>query len=212
VIICAGRNFPGTLLSYKSSCILPASRHHTRTSPATGSSLYLSNADLSGRPVHRLKYMSTLAIDSAHPRPSLWTDTFDHPVWQFPANLAQTSRLLYTASQTTVAEKAPGAQPPSEAKRRSSPSAYLDYPKARSRASSPLGTPAKQRRLYSSGAMSNRQPTFIRSRLRYWQATGWCHSDMAVDLRYVAKRLRQEVGWMRKLFYIHLCSSKGALH
>jgi hypothetical protein len=34
---------------------------------------------------------------------------------------------------------------------------------------------------------------------------------MAVDLRHVAKRLRQEVGWMRKLFYIHLCSSKGAL-
>jgi hypothetical protein len=136
----------------------------------------------------------------------------NRPVCHFSGNFTQTSRLLYTASQTTVAEKAPGAQPPSEAKRRSSPSAYLDYPKARNRASSPLGTPAKQRRLYSSGAMSNRQPTFIRSRLRYWQATGWCHSDMAVDLRYVAKRLRQEVGWMRKLFYIHLCSSKGALH
>jgi hypothetical protein len=74
-------------ISYKSSCIRPASRHCTGTSPATGRSLYLSDGFISDSldsPVHRRKYIFTLASSLTYPRASTWTNTFHGPEAQPP--------------------------------------------------------------------------------------------------------------------------------
>jgi hypothetical protein len=67
-------------ISYKSSCIGSVSRLCTGISPATGRSVYLSDGSISNSPVHRRKYISTLAINLAHPRASTWTNTFHRPL------------------------------------------------------------------------------------------------------------------------------------
>jgi hypothetical protein len=70
-------------ISYKSSCIRPASRHCTGTSPATGRSLYLSDGFISDSldsPVHRRRYIFTLASSLTYPRASTWTNTFHRPL------------------------------------------------------------------------------------------------------------------------------------
>lgn len=65
--------------SYQLSCICPASRLRIKGSPVTYSTFCLSDAELSGIPVHQPRYLSTLAIGIANPRLSLWTNTLGQP-------------------------------------------------------------------------------------------------------------------------------------
>jgi hypothetical protein len=73
-------------ICYKSSCRCPASRLRTKSPPATGSSLCLSNADTSDSLVHRPRYLSALAIDTTNPRTFLRTDTLDQPPSSEPSH------------------------------------------------------------------------------------------------------------------------------
>jgi hypothetical protein len=135
-------DLPDVLLdkSCQLSCIRPASRLRTKGSPVTCSTFCLSDAELSGIPVHQPRYLSTLAIGIANPRLSLWTNTLGRPPspWLSSERYSGVRASLHRATDGCRGRKLLTLIPQSKTRFRIRQSFYLDLRKTQTRSSSAL--------------------------------------------------------------------------
>jgi len=161
-------DWPSRLLdiSYKLRCILPASRYCTGISPFTDRSLYFNDGFISNSPVHRQTYISTLAINLAHPRAPIWANAFHRPLnsWSRSSNLkAERDAGPVKALASIICRLKPDR---------------CDLPRHRQKSGS--FAPAEK------GQKDN--ATIFEAGSDLGGPAGWCRSDVALGLHRVAKR------------------------